>query len=1556
MKKTILFLLIPFMTFCQNQFINADTYTIKPRVSSNKSALITDDINAQNKFYLGENRNLQSEPFHITSNSRFDGKISLSGNYGLSRQFFTSGGSSSLPSWSYIDWSDIQNKPTSVNSWIKVPVAGETILGIGNTNTDRFIFASNGSRVGEMNQYGQLYGFTKVGVNTGFYFSASGNDFAYQFLNNYNLSVGGRGMVGFHVNMPSTQKTGTYFFDVAKQQSSDVSKIRFVQYNSTAGGNVPQWSIENGISNNFSILKINTNLSTDTTNSFYINAGRFNFGRAYGMNLSKFTFGGSMTIQGALNLENYKTVGFLQTDANGLVSVNNTLQSDIDGKVTIATAQNITGIKTFQHNTSSYMGYFNNTNGSGKGVKFTNTGIFPAIEVWQDLGSTAGVQLWANGDGDFDGYLRTRYFKMSNGAGVNKILQSDATGLGVWIDNTSLPISTATQSALDLKLNTSTASSTYIPFSGGTLTGALTLSNSVRVGGTGSTDNNTFLGKNTLISRTTGTGNTAIGQASLSSSTSGSNNTVVGSNSGASLTTGQGNTIIGNGLASAITTGSYNTIIGAGSITGLTSGSSNNVIIADGQGNRRLNIFSDGNAMIGSNTYYGETRLGVFGGVNGANLDIRGNSGAFVDQSTVEVEGNDYDTNTRSAYLQYRGSTYTGTSNGFSNNNLARLVMNGNNNLIMTGLTKPLIFGTNFTEAMRIDSLGRIGIGTTSPYHNLQVGAGTFTSQINPSIQILAANSTDARVGAAIGNGKTTVLRTSGTFGEVFSYDYGGTVAQNLILNQYGGNVGIGTTTPSATLDINGYTRFRGLVEMPTNSDFTQNLYYSSGWKYRNAGYAGDFYQNASGDYIFSTAPTGVADATATLTSRMIIQNGGNVGIGTTNPAGKLVISSVTANTLALDITANNTASQSFGMRLYGGTNTNDYALRVKNIADTQEYFFIRGDGNVGIGTTSPLAKLDNRGDIHVSNGSTTKTRIRTGGIIDFTNFAESAYADASITANNLSLLGGSGVGAYITNAGNFGVGISSPSSKLHVYGTGYVAATIQTTATNAGAITNYITGSRSYSIGGRSDFATGAFHIVDETAAASRFMINSSGNVGVGTTSPSQKLQVAGYGKFDSGIIGGSAGLTIYGSESSSNGVFLTTAGNFGIGTTNPATILHAATVSQQNLISVESSNATPTLAGITKFGQNNRSGLNYRGEFQLLLQSFNGTSYYDNEVLTAKHDGKIGIGVSTPNATLDVYSGVNSSAGQFNSAVSARKGGNSYEFGHPNTSGYGSSIGANSGNGFSFIAFNAETGTTTNTYKTRGILGRIITNDVNTNTLIFGRATNLNADNQSITNDLTINSSGNVGVGTTSPTNVLSVVGGTAITNGWTRTMSLQSTFPVMIFNSTAVSKYAGIGYDGTTNMNFWVNGSSEDVSGTGITAMSIKSATGHIGIGTTSPNAPLQFASTTANRKIVLYEGANTDHQFYGFGLNSNTLRYQVNLTTDAHTFYAGTSPTTSAQLFSIKGNGTISHQNLTTAQINALTGMSAGDMAYNSDLNMFVYYNGTGWKRMHDNSNM
>jgi hypothetical protein len=75
-------------------------------------------------------------------------------------------------------------------------------------------------------------------------------------------------------------------------------------------------------------------------------------------------------------------------------------------------------------------------------------------------------------------------------------------------------------------------------------------------------------------------------------------------------------------------------------------------------------------------------------------------------------------------------------------------------------------------------------------------------------------------------------------------------------------------------------------------------------------------------------------------------------------------------------------------------------------------------------------------------------------------------------------------------------------------------------------------------------------------------------------------------------------------------------------------------------------------------------------------------------------------------------------------------------------------------------------------------------------------------------------------------------------------------------------------------------------------------------NLGIGTLTANAPLQFANTEANRKLVLWENANNDHQYFGFGINPLMLRYQAQ---GDHAFFNGINSTTSAELMRITAAG-------------------------------------------------
>ena len=112
---------------------------------------------------------------------------------------------------------------------------------------------------------------------------------------------------------------------------------------------------------------------------------------------------------------------------------------------------------------------------------------------------------------------------------------------------------------------------------------------------------NTGIGSQSLYFNTTGDRNAASGYGALLSNTTGSFNTANGNVAGSSITTGSNNSLLGSNTGVGIITGSNNTILGA-NVTGLAANLSNNIIIADGSGNRRINVDASGNVGIGTIT------------------------------------------------------------------------------------------------------------------------------------------------------------------------------------------------------------------------------------------------------------------------------------------------------------------------------------------------------------------------------------------------------------------------------------------------------------------------------------------------------------------------------------------------------------------------------------------------------------------------------------------------------------------------------------------------------------------------------------------------------------------------------------------------------------------------------------------------------------------------------------------------------------------------------------------------------------------------------------------
>jgi hypothetical protein len=138
--------------------------------------------------------------------------------------------------------------------------------------------------------------------------------------------------------------------------------------------------------------------------------------------------------------------------------------------------------------------------------------------------------------------------------------------------------------------------------------------------------------------------------------------------------------------------------------------------------------------------------------------------------------------------------------------------------------------------------------------------------------------------------------------------------------------------------------------------------------------------------------------------------------------------------------------------------------------------------------------------------------------------------------------------------------------------------------------------------------------------------------------------------------------------------------------------------------------------------------------------------------------------------------------------------------------------------------------------------------------------------------------------------------------LTRGGTNDQSWPATAGV------SLSRYenAGTSNQGArTRMDIELTHNINNVASTIITVLS----SGNVGIGITNPNAPLQLSNSIANRKIVLYEGSNNDHQYYGFGVNASTLRYQVDATAANHVFFAASSSSASNELMRITGTGNV-----------------------------------------------
>ncbi|MDO8576433.1 MAG: DUF5011 domain-containing protein, partial [bacterium] len=305
-----------------------------------------------------------------------------------------------------------------------------------------------------------------------------------------------------------------------------------------------------------------------------------------------------------------------------------------------------------------------------------------------------------------------------------------------------------------------------------------------------------------------------------------------------------------------------------------------------------------------------------------------------------------------------------------------------------------LIFGTSLGTGSTLGT-GNIGIGTSTPGYKLQV-VGTTAS---PSLSAHSGT-------FAISGGAATSQLTMGNYAGIpygawlQAKDHGNEGnSYPLILNPLGGNVGIGTTTPGSKLSV------------------------------------------AAG------ASIGANYGVAAPTNGLIVE--GNVGIGTASPAKKLhVVGPYVGDSTATmgGVVARFDAGITHGLQF--GTMADPYTWWIQssdnnNIATTYPLALNPNGGNVGIGTTSPSNKLEVSGDARVGSlviGNGTASSYQAGSIWTDANWGMLFRAKnaGSVSGAAFSFHNSADTNLLnITDAGNVGIGTTSPASLLTVVGGG---------------------------------------------------------------------------------------------------------------------------------------------------------------------------------------------------------------------------------------------------------------------------------------------------------------------------------------------------------------------------------------------------------------------------------------------------------------------------------------------------------------------------------------
>jgi hypothetical protein len=536
-------------------------------------------------------------------------------------------------------------------------------------------------------------------------------------------------------------------------------------------------------------------------------------------------------------------------------------------------------------------------------------------------------------------------------------------------------------------------------------------------------------------------------------------------------------------------------------------------------------------------------------------------------------------------------------------------------------------------ELTILSGSGNVGIGTSNPGAKLDIydsnttsgdrliirsaadNAGEYTGIMikNSEIQnaairsfLLSGNSPNSRLGLFTGD------NTGNALSEKFS----------ILSNGY---IGIGTTTPNKQLTFGSINEDAIQIRRLTTSEGNTSLGTGISWTWRSDSTDNETWAairvimpgNSNSNMTFSTTPA--LGGAAGLVERMRIQDNGNIGIGTTSPSTKLHLYTTSNEDSIFRMTAaatgteydpviqltgqgNNIDGEGFELwydnsvgDVHLSTTYNDSAAAIRfhtrtgaSKSTSNERFTIAGDGNVGIGTITPTAKLQIVGtadslvfDAYSGglNGSYALLPGRTVVGTVGSGYPEIGY---NFSTNN-------NVYTKIANDTAWGIGLGGSnymSFKYAAAGTGTFSWNTAM-AINLSGNVGIGTTNPSYKLDVNGDTRTFGYLIgVDNTAAIKYVFTNdggnsyiNSGNVGIGTTTPSQKLEIAGNISLTQGgnrlIRIGSATNYYYDIATSGDDFVINEAGattrfvikypngNIGIGTSSPNATLNIVTPS---------------------------------------------------------------------------------------------------------------------------------------------------------------------------------------------------------------------------------------------------------------------------------------------------------------------------------------------------------------------------------------------------------